>query len=106
MNFAWDDWNTGHIARHGVNPIDAERVVRGAKRPYPKRLDSEKYIVAGRTSGGHLLQVVYVLRPIADFKIDELDMHVVGAPDENRLVYVIHAMFQTREQRHRRRGEE
>jgi hypothetical protein len=33
MFFIWDDWNEEHIARHGVEPFEAEHVVLNARRP-------------------------------------------------------------------------
>lgn len=36
MMFAWDEVNREHIARHGVNPEEAEEVVNGAASPFPE----------------------------------------------------------------------
>lgn len=72
MRFRWNTWNLEHIARHSVDPADAERVVRGARQPYPLWRSDDKWLVWGRAGGGRILQVVFVL--------DTLDA-----------VYVIHA---------------
>ena len=72
MDFRWIPWNEDHIARHGVSPPEAEMVVRGAKRPYPKKHEDEKWLVRGRGQGGRLVQVIFLL-------------------DEDDTVFVIHA---------------
>ena len=35
MEFRWNDWTEGHISEHGVDPWEAEEVVREARPPYP-----------------------------------------------------------------------
>jgi uncharacterized DUF497 family protein len=61
MDFRWNEWNLEHLARHGVSPEEAEMVVRAASRPYPRRIEDEKWLVWGRGQGGRFLQVVFVL---------------------------------------------
>jgi uncharacterized DUF497 family protein len=63
MNLRWNEWNLGHVARHGGEPGEAESVVRQARAPYPLRYPEDKYFVWGRGQGGRLLQVVYILDP-------------------------------------------
>ena len=48
-------------AGHGVDPDEAEEVVREAKRPYPRRLGEDKLLVWGPGRGGRLLQVIFVV---------------------------------------------
>ena len=72
MEFRWIEWNVDHIAKHGVSPDEAERVVESARSPFPERLENEKWLVMGRGGGGRMLQVVFVL-------------------DEDGTVFVIHA---------------
>jgi hypothetical protein len=36
--FAWDEWNTDHIAEHDILPEEAEYVVRHARDPFPREL--------------------------------------------------------------------
>jgi len=60
MRFRWIDWNRDHIARHGVAPEEAELVVRRAKRPYPRPIHDNKWIVRGQGSGGRFMQVIFV----------------------------------------------
>ncbi len=57
--FRWNDWNIGHIARHGVEPADAEHAVRFPERNWPRR-KGDKWVVRGRAANGRLLQVVFV----------------------------------------------
>jgi len=61
MDFRWNDGNTEHIGGHGVEPEEAEAVVRGAKRPFPRRIEDDKWLVWGKTPGGRFLQVIFVL---------------------------------------------
>ena len=61
MDFRWNEWNIDHIAKHGVDPLEAEFVVRNAKRPYPLRTDEEKWLVRGRGRGGRPIQVVFIV---------------------------------------------
>jgi len=86
VEFRWNDWNVEHLATHGVDPEEAERVVSAARSPYPLRREDDKWLVWGGGRGGRLLQVVFVL-------------------DEDATVFVIHARPPTeREKRqHRRR---
>lgn len=61
MEFRWNAWNLDHLAGHGVDPDDAETVVRGATRPWPQKIEDDKWLVWGRGRGGRLLQVVFVV---------------------------------------------
>jgi len=63
MEFRWNDWNIEHIARHGVDPQEAEAVVLNARRPFPERRDGGKLVVWGQGHGGRYLQVIFVLDP-------------------------------------------
>lgn len=63
MEFRWNEWNTEHIAEHGVGIEEAEHVVRNARPPFPRRAGGGRYLVWGRGPGGDLLQVVYILDP-------------------------------------------
>jgi uncharacterized DUF497 family protein len=72
MEFRWNDWNEGHISEHGVDPWEAEEVVREARPPYPLASAEGKFLVWGSTAEGRFLQVVFVV-------------------DEEDSVFVIHA---------------
>jgi uncharacterized DUF497 family protein len=63
FDFKWIEWNIDHIARHGVEPEEAEWVVNHAHRPYPERTARDKYVVRGQTETGQYLEVVYVIEP-------------------------------------------
>jgi uncharacterized protein len=86
MDFRWNDWNIEHIAGHGVSPQEAERAIRAASRPYPRKIQEDKWLVWGRGRGGRLLQVIFVM-------------------DEDYAIYVIHArpLTEQEKRRHRRR---
>lgn len=61
--FRWNEWNVAKIEKHGVKVHEAERVVRNARRPYPRRIGDEKWQVVGRGRGERFLQVIYVVDP-------------------------------------------
>jgi uncharacterized DUF497 family protein len=61
--FRWNEWNTEHVAEHGVSPAEVELVVEGARPPYPQLREEEKWRVVGRGHGGRWLQVVFVIDP-------------------------------------------
>jgi uncharacterized DUF497 family protein len=63
MEFRWIAWNRDHIAEHGVDPAEAEMVVRRARRPFPQQIGDDKLLVMGQGSGGRYLQVIYILDP-------------------------------------------
>ena len=60
MEFRWNEWNTGHIGKHGVAPEEAEQVVRDARQPFPYYQGDGKFVVWGPGRGGRLLQVVFI----------------------------------------------
>lgn len=82
MEFRWNDWNTDKVEQHGVDLLEAERVVDAAARPYPLYRGDGKYLVWGRGRGGRLLQVVFVI-------------------GEGGTVYVIHARSLTESEKRR-----
>lgn len=86
MEFRWNDWNIEHLAKHGVDPDEAEQVIAHARAPYPRSRSDDKYLVWGSGRADRLLQVVFVL-------------------DDDATVFVIHARPLTdRERRQFRRG--
>jgi uncharacterized protein len=85
MDFRWNDWNIDHIAKYGVSPEEAETVIRTARRPFPRKIEDDKWLVWGQRRAGRFLQVIFVLDP-------------------DEAVFVIHARPLTdREKRHFRR---
>jgi uncharacterized DUF497 family protein len=95
MVFSWDDTNRDHIARHGVTPKEAEEVVRGATRPFPKTIEDDKLVVWGTTDFGRHLQVIYVLKSPQEVSYESLaveDWMGVEAGDIVVVIRVIHAM--------------
>jgi uncharacterized DUF497 family protein len=63
VEFRWNEWNVDHIAEHGVDPEQAEYVVKHASRPYPEYRGDDKWVVLGQTTNGWYLQVIYILDP-------------------------------------------
>jgi hypothetical protein len=47
VDFRWNEWNTEHVAEHGVEREAAEHDVEGAKAPYPRRIGEDKLLVWG-----------------------------------------------------------
>ncbi|HEV3136715.1 MAG TPA: hypothetical protein VGZ26_02405 [Pirellulales bacterium] len=84
MEFRWNEWNIEHLGQHGVLPEEAEHVVSSAKRPFPRKIEDDKWLVWGRGSGGRILQVVFVV-------------------DEDDSVFVIHARSLTEKEKRRYR---
>ena len=85
--FRWNDWNSDHIAEHGVDRLEAEQAVNNPAPGYPQRSRNKTYTVWGRASGGRFLQVTYVFDPPG-------------------VVFVIHSrdLTEREKQRLRRRG--
>jgi hypothetical protein len=79
--FRWNRWNVDHIAEHGVALQDAEYVVNKARAPWPEKIGDGKRRVWGRRDDGTYLQVIYVFSP-------------------GDVVFVIHAMPLTEQQKH------
>ena len=63
MEFRWNDWNVEHIATHGVSPNEAELVVRTARRPFPRKIEDDKWLVWGQGQSDRWLQEIFVLDP-------------------------------------------
>ena len=63
MQFRWIDWNRDHVAKHGVDPAEAETIVRQARAPFPQQIGDDKLLVMGNGNGGRFLEVIYVLDP-------------------------------------------
>ena len=93
--FLWTWRNVEHIATHGVEPDEAEFVIRGARRPYPSSVGDKKWAVWGKTADGRLLQVVFVRALIEDVQPEEyqqLALHERAAMERGeKAVRVIHA---------------
>ena len=83
--FRWNDWNLEHATKHGIHPLEAERVVDSAGPRWPRKTGRRRYMVQGRGHGGRLVQVVYVLDP-------------------GGTIFIIHAMPLTRRRRRGGRG--
>ena len=84
--FRWNEWNVGHVGKHGVEPEEAEHAVEHPGRGFPRFDGDGRFRVWGQTASGRYLQVVYVFSPPGT-------------------LYVIHARDLTvREKRRLRRG--
>ena len=92
--FAWDQWNTEHIAEHGILPDEAEYVVRHARAPFPREIGDDKYVVWGQTPGGRYIRVIFVYRSDDEVEYESIELEDVLELSESHptVVYVIHAM--------------
>jgi uncharacterized DUF497 family protein len=75
MQFVWDEENTAHLARHGVDPALAERIFTAEDRlMFAAEEDPVRFIVEG-TVGGKIYRLVFALAapdlvyPITAFRI-------------------------------------
>jgi len=71
------------VEGHGLTVGDAEYVVNLARRPYPKPMGNEKWLVIGATADGRMIQVIYLV-------------------DRRDTLFVIHARPLTPKERRRR----
>jgi hypothetical protein len=62
--FDWDEFNTAHIAKHGVEPHEAEEVVTNdpIDLSVSLRNGEERTEQIGETANGRILRVVTTLR--------------------------------------------
>ena len=61
QSFDWDSWNAEHIARHGVDPSEAEAICR-SHRAVVIRGRQGRHLVYGHTGDGRYLLVVLQAR--------------------------------------------
>ena len=64
----WNQWNIEHIARHGVDPAEAEEVVF-SRIHHAIRVGSARYLITGQTAGGRYLAVVVERAEPGDFVV-------------------------------------
>jgi uncharacterized DUF497 family protein len=62
-DFRWNDWNVEHIAEHGIDPLEAEYVIRHARPPFPEARGDGKFQVAGQTAHGRHIQAIFIFSP-------------------------------------------
>ncbi len=63
--FDWDDANVGHVARHGVTPLEVEQAFANqpmAVLTVQERRGEERVLCAGLSDAGRALQFVYTMR--------------------------------------------
>ena len=64
MEFDWDADNVQHIARHGINPKEAEEVIliEPLEADVQSHEREERVLCFGRTKSGRLLTILYTER--------------------------------------------
>jgi len=72
VDFRWNEWNVDHIVRHGVSPEEAETVVRSATRPFPRKIEDDKWLVWGRPGEADPQEVTMKQKPYWEMTRDEL----------------------------------
>jgi uncharacterized DUF497 family protein len=83
-DFRWIAWNIEKVERHGLSVLDVEHVVNNARRPYPKPIGNDKWLVIGPIRSGTIIQVIYMI-------------------DVDDVLFVIHARPLTFKERRRHR---
>jgi uncharacterized protein len=83
--FHWDLHNVGHVARHGVNPVEVEEAV---ERPYviipAKSMGGEKrWKLFGTSAAGRCLVVVFTIRderfrPVTAHTMNQRERRIYG----------------------------
>ncbi len=66
-SFEWDEQNMDHVARHGVEPDEAEAVLDSA--PLILRTEDRKYLAYGQTDEGRYLLVVFVRKSSSPVRV-------------------------------------
>lgn len=61
LPFEWDEQNLDHIARHDVDPDEAEAAIDNY--PLILRTADDKYLAYGQTDEGRFLLVVFIRKP-------------------------------------------
>jgi uncharacterized DUF497 family protein len=87
MEFRWTERNVEHVGEHGIEPAEAEILIRSARTSQWEYRGDRKWLVRGRGLGGRFLQVIFVI-------------------SEDGAIIVIHArpMSDAEKRRYRRRG--
>ena len=66
VEFEWDEHNSEHIRRHGVEPADVEEAMRDPdRRPIPAhqpRDGERRYGLTGKSEAGRTITVIFVRR--------------------------------------------
>ena len=93
--FAWDDWNSEHVQKHGSNRSDAQYVIEHASDPFPREVGGGKYLVWGQTSTGAYLEVIFTFRSPDEIPFESLSLLEWSAFIDYAArvaVYVLHSM--------------
>jgi uncharacterized DUF497 family protein len=93
--FAWDEWNTAHVSKHGCTAPDAKFLIRHAEAPFPREIGDDKFLVWGKNAEGRHLQVVFAFRLSEELEFTSLTFMGWSALIDYAgtvVVYVIHCM--------------
>jgi hypothetical protein len=92
--FSWNAANVRHIAKHGVEPGEAEYVVRNAGRGFPRKVGDGKWLVKGSTEHGRSVQVIFIYPEDDEIDVDSLSVaDLIDYSQGNaKVIYVIHSM--------------
>jgi hypothetical protein len=99
--YAWDDWNSEHVKKHGSNAKDAKHIIEHAEPPFPRELGNDKYVVWGRTASGGYLEIIFAFKVPENLAFDDLDVldwsTIIDYPG-TVVIYICHAMPMKRKQ--------
>jgi hypothetical protein len=94
MGPVWDDENIEHLAKHGVDPDEANEVLADMQPPFPQALENGKLLAWGQTLEGRFLQIIFVHRTVQSLDWELLnweDRMALQDYDGVEVLYVIHA---------------
>lgn len=58
IKFKWIDWNIEHIAKHKIEPEEAESVFENISKGYPRKKE-DCYIIWGKSNYDRYLQIAF-----------------------------------------------
>lgn len=67
ITFDWDETNILHIARHNVEPEEAEEILYN--RPLIRKSYQNRYAAYGQTNNGRFLVVIYMKKSLNIIRI-------------------------------------
>jgi uncharacterized DUF497 family protein len=83
--FDWDLHNVGHVARHGVDPLEVEEAVELPHWIVPAKAagGEKRWKLLGTSAAGRCLVVVFTvreerLRPVTGYTMNEKERKIYG----------------------------
>src|SRR5437762_406441 len=93
MIFSWDESNREHLARHNVEPAEAEEILGNLRHPFPRATGAGKYMGWAKTIKGRYLQVVFALKDPEEVSYESVTPEDWQALKSNeKIIRIVHAM--------------